>query len=82
MSVILLKRIVKECADFLSEWQAGFRANRGCSDNILLLRMLDDYIIGNKNHVSSLSRGVITPKNPLTPSALFLPPSGAFLTIF
>ena len=28
MSVILLKRIVKECADFLSEWQAGFRDNR------------------------------------------------------
>ena len=48
MSVILLKRIVEECADFLSEWQAGFRANRGCRDNILLLRMLYDYIIAKK----------------------------------
>ena len=40
MSVILLKRMVKECADFLSEWQAGFRARRGCRDNTLLLRVL------------------------------------------
>ena len=48
MNVILLKRIVQECVDFLSEWQAGFRANRGCRDNILLLRMLYDYIIKNK----------------------------------
>ena len=48
MRVILLKRIVKECAGFLSEWQAGFRANRGCRDNTLLLRVLYDYIIQNK----------------------------------
>ena len=48
MSVILLKRIVTECAEFLSEWQAGFRASRGCRDNILLLRMLYDYIIEKK----------------------------------
>ena len=26
MSTILLRRIVKECASFFSEWQAGFRA--------------------------------------------------------
>ena len=47
MSVILLKRLVTECADFLSEWQAGFRARRGCRDNTLLLRILYDYIIKN-----------------------------------
>ena len=48
MSVILLKRLVQECAEFFSEWQAGFRATRGCRDNILLLRVLYDFIIKNK----------------------------------
>ena len=47
MSVILLRRIVTECADFLSEWQAGFRARRGCRDNLLLLRVLYDHIVKN-----------------------------------
>ena len=48
MSVILLKRIVQECVDFLGEWQVGFHANRGCRDKILRLRMLYDYIIEKK----------------------------------
>ena len=45
MSVILLKRLVDECAEFLSDWQAGFRSQRGCRDNILLLRVLYDQVI-------------------------------------
>ena len=45
MSVILLRRLVKECASFFSDWQAGFRPQRGCRDNVLLLRVLYDQII-------------------------------------
>ena len=41
----MLKRIMEECKDFLSDWQAGFRPERGCRDNILLLRVLFDQII-------------------------------------
>ena len=48
MSTVLLRRIVEECKSFFSEWQAGFRAERGCRDNILLLRVLYDQVI-NKN---------------------------------
>ena len=48
MSVVLLRRIAKECTDFFSDWQAGFRAKRGCRDNILLLRVLYDQVI-NRN---------------------------------
>ena len=48
LSVILMRRLTKECADFLSDWQAGFRAARGCRDNILLLRILYDYVIKGK----------------------------------
>ena len=33
---------MSECSKFLSEWQAGFRPERGCRDNILLLRVLFD----------------------------------------
>ena len=47
MTTILLRRLVEECASFFSEWQAGFRAHRGCRDNILLLRLLYDQVINN-----------------------------------
>ena len=30
LSVILLRRLEQECAKFFSEWQAGFRKERGC----------------------------------------------------
>ena len=40
LSLILLERIQRECSGFLSDWQAGFRPERGCRDNILLLRVL------------------------------------------
>ena len=45
LSLIMLERIMNECADFLSDWQAGFRPERGCRDNTLLLRVLFDYIL-------------------------------------
>ena len=45
MSVVLLRRLVKECGKFFSEWQAGFRSQRGCRDNTLLLRLLYDQVI-------------------------------------
>ena len=42
LSLVMLERIMSECSGFLSEWQAGFRPERGCRDNILLLRVLFD----------------------------------------
>ena len=46
LSLVLLERIImSECSDFLSDWQAGFRPERGCRDNILLLRVLFDQVI-------------------------------------
>ena len=45
LSNFLLKRLLKECDCFLSDWQAGSRDSRGCRDNILLLRVIYDNII-------------------------------------
>ena len=42
LSLILLERIQNECGHYLSDWQAGFRPERGCRDNILLLRVIFD----------------------------------------
>ena len=50
LSICLLQRIVTETEWFLSDWQAGFRSERGCRDNILLLRVLYDNIIANNKH--------------------------------
>ena len=36
---------MNECKAYLSDWQAGFRPERGCRDNILLLRVMIDQII-------------------------------------
>ena len=44
----LLKRLVVDTDGFLSDWQADFRAHRGCRDNILLLRVLYDNVIKKK----------------------------------
>ena len=49
MSTVLLRRIVAECNSFFSEWQAGFRAARGCRDNVMLLRVLYDQVINNNS---------------------------------
>ena len=45
LSKCILQRLIKETDWFLSEWQAGFRAGRGCRDNVLLLRVIYDNII-------------------------------------
>ena len=50
----LLARLNKETNGFLAEWQAGFRSNRGCRDNVLVLRTLYDDMIdkGKELYVS------------------------------
>ena len=50
----LLQRLESETDSFLSDWQAGFRKNRGCRDNVLVLRSLYDEIleVGSKMYVS------------------------------
>ena len=40
-------------AVFFNEWQADFGAHRGCRDNILLLRLLYDQVISNKECIYS-----------------------------
>ena len=47
LSLVMLERIMNECQQFLSDWQAGFRPERGCRDNILLLHVLFDQIIND-----------------------------------
>ena len=47
LSLVMLERVMNECKGFLSDWQAGFRPERGCRDNILLLRVLFEQIIKN-----------------------------------
>ena len=45
LSLVMIERIMDECSTFLSDWQAGFHPERGCRDNILLLRVLYDQVI-------------------------------------
>ena len=42
---------MKECKDFLPEWQAGFRPERGCRDNVLLLRVLFEQAIAKNEKI-------------------------------
>merc|ERR1712025_1162161 len=42
---------MSECKHFLSDWQAGFQPERGCRDNILLLRILFDQIINENEKI-------------------------------
>ena len=37
-SCIMLRRLVKETEGYLPDWQAGFRQDRGCRDNVMILR--------------------------------------------
>ena len=47
--------LVAETDWFISDWQTGFRGDRGCRDNILLLRVIyDHFIVNNKNTCSQL----------------------------
>ena len=45
LSQCLLARLIKETQGYLSEWQAGFRAKRGCRDNVLTLRAIYDELL-------------------------------------
>ena len=40
LSVIMLNRLLEKSESFLQDWQAGFRARRGCRDNTMILRSL------------------------------------------
>ena len=59
LSLIMLERIANECSEFLADWQAGFRPERGCRDNVLLLRVLfDQAIADNQKLLHRLLRGI------------------------
>ena len=45
LSYILLGRIISISENFLQEWQAGFRAFRGCRDNSMALRVICEKIM-------------------------------------
>ena len=41
----LLQRLEQETGKYLSDWQAGFRKQRGCRDNVMVMRtLLDDML--------------------------------------
>ena len=40
LSAIMLNRLLQKSENFLGDWQAGFRARRGCRDNTMILRTL------------------------------------------
>ena len=42
---ILLSRLLLPSEGYLKDWQAGFRANRGCRDNSMVLRTICDDMI-------------------------------------
>ena len=41
----MLTRMEKETERFLPDWQAGFRCERGCRDNVLILRTIYDALL-------------------------------------
>ena len=52
LSQCMLARIEAEIKpDFLPDWQAGFRSERGCRDNVLILRTLYDFILDNEQEM-------------------------------
>ena len=42
---IILARLLQHSEGYLQDWQAGFRANRGCRDNSMVLRTICDEMI-------------------------------------
>ena len=40
LSAVMLQRLIKETQHYLQDWQAGFRQQRGCRDNVMILRTL------------------------------------------
>ena len=49
VAICILNRLIKETEWFLSDWQAGFRSQRGCRDNLLLLRVIYDQVINGND---------------------------------
>ena len=45
LSQCMLARINVETAEYLSDWQAGFRETRGCRDNTMIMRTLFEDIL-------------------------------------
>ena len=45
LSIIILMRLLHVSEGFLPDWQAGFRAGRGCRDNSFILRTLCDQVM-------------------------------------
>ena len=45
LSIIILMRLLHASEGFLPDWQAGFRAGRGCRDNSFILRTLCDQVM-------------------------------------
>ena len=45
LSVYLLRRMLEEAGGFLPDYQAGFRAGRGCRDNVFILTLLLDAVL-------------------------------------
>ena len=45
LSIIILMRLLQSSEGFLPDWQAGFRAGRGCRDNSFILRTLCDRVM-------------------------------------
>ena len=45
LSQCMLVRLEKETKDYLSDWQAGFRKQRGCRDNVFVLRTIYDEML-------------------------------------
>ena len=61
LSQCMLARMQKETSGFLPDWQAGFRSERGCRDNILILRTIYDALLqrGEKLYVTFIDYSAI-----------------------
>ena len=45
LSAVMLRRLVTETEGYLQDWQAGFRQERGCRDNVMILRTLVEQML-------------------------------------
>ena len=54
LSYILLGRLVDPTSKFLQDWQAGFRKERGCRDNIMILRVLCEKVMAMGEKLSAV----------------------------
>ena len=49
LSQCMQARLEKETNHYLPDWQAGFRKQRGCRDNVFILRTIIDHMIDKKD---------------------------------